>query len=149
MKYTKEFLEEHCEFSAEHKTLVWKKSPSNRAVVGVPLGSITRDGYRRCSGQLVHRLVWLYFTGQVPDKDIDHINGVRLDNRIENLRVVSRKENLWNLRNIKGYIQQASGNYTARIRNNYKTILLGTYNTPEEAHAAYMKAKQERDSNES
>jgi hypothetical protein len=146
MKYTKEFLYEWCEFSEEHKTLVWKKSPSSRAVVGSPIGSVTRDGYRRCSGQQVHRLVWLYFTGQVPDKDIDHINGVRLDNRIENLRLVSRMENLWNRRDIKGYIQQVSGNYTARIRNNYKTINLGTYKTPEEAHTAYMKAKQERDS---
>jgi hypothetical protein len=146
MKYTKEFLEEYCEFSQEYKTLVWKKAPSNSAKIGAPIGSVTRDGYRRCSRQLVHRLVWLYFTGQVPDKDIDHINGVRLDNRIENLRLVSRMENLWNRRDIKGYIQQVSGNYTARIRNNYKTINLGTYKTPEEAHTAYMKAKQERDS---
>ncbi len=146
MKYTKEFLDEWCEFSEEHKTLVWKKAPSNRAVVGSPIGSITRDGYRRCAGQQVHRLVWLYFTGQVPNKDIDHVNGVRLDNRIENLRVVSRKENLWNRRDVKGYVKNtASGKYQARIRNNYKITHLGTYNTPEEAHAAYMKAKQERD----
>lgn len=145
MKYTKEFLDEWCEFSEEHKTLVWKKSLSSRAKVGSPIGSVTKNGYRRCSGQQVHRLVWLYFTGQIPDKDIDHINGIRLDNRIENLRVVSRKENLWNRRDVKGYIQQVSGNYTARIRNNYKTMNLGTYKTPEEAHSAYMKAKQERD----
>jgi len=149
MKYTKEFLEEYCEFSQEHKTLVWKKAPANRAKVGSPIGSITRGGYWRCTGQLVHRLVWLYFTGQLPDKDIDHINGIRMDNRIENLRVVSRMKNLWNRRDVKGYIQQVSGNYTARIRTNYKTINLGTYKTTEEAHAAYMKAKQERDSNES
>ena len=146
MKYTKEFLEEHCEFSEEHKTLVWKKSPSNRALVGKPIGSITKEGYWRSHNQLVHRLVWLMFKGEAPHNDIDHINGIRTDNRLENLRVVSRMRNLWNRRDVKGYIfNPTTKKYQARIRNNYKHIHLGVFNTAEEAHNAYMKAKQERD----
>ena len=146
MKYTKEFLEEHCEFSPEHKTLVWKKSPSNRSLVGHPIGSLTKEGYWRSKNQLVHRLIWLMTYGELPDKDIDHINGIRNDNRIENLRVVSRMQNLWNRRDVKGYIYNPSTKkYQARIRNNYARIHLGVYDTAEEATQAYMKAKQERD----
>lgn len=45
-----------------------------------------------------HRLAWLYMTGAFPDKplEVDHINGVRSDNRRENLRACARCENLWN-----------------------------------------------------
>ena len=148
MSYTKEFLEEYCEFSEEHKTLVWKKTPSNRSLIGKPIGSLTKGGYYRSKNQLVHRLIWLMFKGELPDKDIDHINGIRNDNRIENLRVVTRMQNLWNRRNIKGYIYNPSTKkYQARIRNNYKHIHLGVYDTPEEATQAYLKAKHERDLN--
>ena len=146
MKYTKEFLEEYCEFSEEHKTLVWKKSPSNRSVVGEPIGSLTEYGYWRSKNQLVHRLIWLMFKGELPKNDIDHINGVRHDNRIENLREVTRMQNLWNRRNVKGYIYNpASKKYQVRIRNNYKHLHIGVYDTAEEAHQAYLKAKAERD----
>lgn len=146
MKYTKEFLEEHCEFSQEHKTLVWKKTPNNRAKRGQPIGSLTKEGYWRCKNQLVHRLFWLMTYGELPDKDIDHINGIRNDNRLENLRVVTRMQNLWNRRNVKGYIYNpASKKYQARIRKNYDTIHLGVFDTAEEATQAYLKAKQERD----
>lgn len=146
MKYTKEFLEEHCEFSQEHKTLVWKKSPSNRSTVGKPIGSLTECGYWRCKNQLVHRLIWLMFKGELPKNDIDHINGIRNDNRIENLREVTRMQNLWNRRNVKGYIYNpASKKYQVRIRNNYKHLHIGVYDTAEEAHQAYLKAKAERD----
>lgn len=146
MRYTKEFLEEYCEFSEEHKTLVWKKSPSNRSMVGKPIGSLTECGYWRCKNQLVHRLIWLMFKGELPKNDIDHINGIRNDNRIENLREVTRMQNLWNRRNVKGYIYNpASKKYQVRIRNNYKHLHIGVYDTAEEAHQAYLKAKAERD----
>jgi len=146
MKYTKEFLDEHCEFSEEHKTLVWKKKPSNRAVIGQPVGSLTKGGYWRSKNQLVHRLIWLMSYGEIPEEDIDHINGNRSDNRLENLREVSRMENLWNRHNVKGYIfNPSTRKYQARICHNYKRIHIGVFDTPEEATAAYMKAKHERD----
>ena len=54
-----------------------------------------------------HRLVWLIEKGVWPE-ELDHINGVRTDNRIENLREVSRKENL---RNQKTRCTSSSGDY--------------------------------------
>ena len=65
--------------------------------------AIRRDGRTR----YLHRLVWEHFNGPIPtDKQIDHINGVRTDNRIENLRIVSPVENN---RNLARYCNNTSG----------------------------------------
>ncbi len=58
--------------------------------------------------ELAHRLIWKYHYGNIPDgMEIDHINGIRYDNRIENLRLVSKSENQKNrqidIRNKSGY----------------------------------------------
>ena len=64
------------------------------------LGRYNEDGYRvvKIKGRYftVHRIVWLLNTGDFPDKEIDHINRVRDDNRIENLRCVDRLTNVLN-----------------------------------------------------
>jgi len=64
--------------------------------------SITVDNYRT----LAHRLAFLYMTGAMPPNDTDHINGVRHDNRWDNLRCVTRSENL---RNQKQRLDNTSG----------------------------------------
>ena len=146
MTPTKEYLDEFCEFCSIYKTLVWKKAPSNRCVVGTPIGSITSDGYYRSSRQLVHRLVWCYFYGEFPSGDLDHINGDRQDNRIENLRLATKLQNSWNRKNVKGYVYLSSRKkYKAQIRKGGKHINLGHFDTEEEAKNAYLVAKQQRD----
>ena len=96
-----------------------------------------------------HRIAWLFFHGTAPDGDIDHINGVRSDNRICNLRCVSRRVNLENQHrphrgSTTGFLGVSlSGNrFQAKICSNYKYIYLGTYLTAEEAHLAYLEAKR-------
>lgn len=112
-----------------------------------------KDGYVSLSvnGKMTraHRLAWFLYYGEWPILDIDHINGVRNDNRISNLRQVTRQVNLQNLKrchkdNKHGYlgIVEVSGRYYARIRVNGKSIPLGGYETPKEAHEAYIKAKK-------
>lgn len=49
---------------------------------------------------LTHRLVWEEAHGPIPEgHDIDHINGNRQDNRLENLRPATREQNMWNMKN--------------------------------------------------
>ena len=74
---------------------------------------------------------------------IDHINGDKLDNRIVNLREVTRQENHFNRTTVKGYsYHKAKNKYQARIMLNGKHIFLGYFETPEEARACYLENKK-------
>ena len=78
------------------------------------------------------------------ENEIDHICGAQpKDNRIENLRVLNNQQNqMNNLHYAKGYyFNKPNNKYKAQIRINGKQKHLGSYDTPEEAHAAYLKAK--------
>lgn len=95
-----------------------------------------------------HRLVWLYVHGSFPEGDLDHINLIKTDNRIENLRCVSRSENKQNMTvskssksGIKGvYLHKQTLRWVAEIQAFYKKYNLGCYGTKEEAQAAYEAA---------
>lgn len=74
---------------------------------------------------------------------IDHINGIKDDNRICNLREVTHQENDFNKKNIKGYcFYKTRNNYKAEIGLNGKSIFLGYFNTEDEAKQAYLDAKK-------
>jgi hypothetical protein len=91
---------------------------------------------------LSHQFGWYYIHGYCA-KEIDHINGVRDDNRLCNLRSVTHQQNNWNMTKAKGYYyHKTSKKYLAQISSDYKIIHLGLYNTPEEARAAYLQAKE-------
>jgi hypothetical protein len=122
--------------------------------VGEVAGTISKIGYRYISFKntrwLAHRLVWLHQTGAWPQEHIDHINGDRADNRIENLRVATRLENN---RNVKRHADNASGfkgvslhkrtqRYRSEITLAGRKRYLGLFDTPEEAHAAYCAAAE-------
>ena len=97
-----------------------------------------------------HRLAWRYMTGNWPIKFIDHINGNKSDNRFENLREVREDGNAQNIRkpnkrNKSGFLGviRFQNKWRANITVNGKTRRIGDYNTPEEAHQAYLKSKRE------
>jgi hypothetical protein len=96
-----------------------------------------------------HRLAWLYVYGVWPQHDIDHINGVKTDNRIANLRDVPPVVNSQNLKkapstNKLGFLGVSfwQNKYRAVIRVEGKQKYLGSYETPELAHQAYVEAKR-------
>lgn len=137
--------------------LTWKKL-RNTLRIGEEAKSLDVAGYVQVniSGTMVkgHRLAWLLHYGAWPDGDIDHINGVRNDNRISNLRCVSPKVNCQNQRvgsrpSVTGLIGvhlqdrgRPNKRYRAKIYVDGRQIHLGGYATPEEAHAAYVLAKR-------
>lgn len=96
-----------------------------------------------------HQLALLLATGRWPEHDVDHINGVKEDNRLCNLREVDHQINTQN--RLKAHSNNVSGllgahkrkqRFIARILVNGTPHYLGTYQTAEEAHEAYINAKR-------
>jgi hypothetical protein len=95
-----------------------------------------------------HRLAWFYVTGIWPIGSIDHVNRNKRDNRFSNLREASNGQNIANssttnkhgLKGVAHHKWLKKNPYSAQITVNKKTLYLGCYATPEEAHEAYKKA---------
>lgn len=150
---TAERLREALHYDHETGVFTWRSRTSNRVKIGDIAGAIDLNGYRLIGvdGRLykAHRLAWLYVYGRWPVKQIDHINGVRDDNRFANLREATSGENHQNITrrsdNTSGFIgvtwHRQNMKWMAQIRVDGRYHYLGCFNTSEEANAAYLKAK--------
>jgi hypothetical protein len=128
--------------------------------VGSVAGGIKngKTDYRRWGYRLIglygrvysaHRLAWLYVYGAWPDGDIDHIDGNRDNNRIENLRVCTPKENAENRHYTRGSSQylgvcwnKKCKKWQASITIGGKIKYLGLHETEEAAHNSYLAMKR-------
>jgi hypothetical protein len=101
----------------------------------------------KCNGKMIkrHRIISFAFLDlDINDlqKQVDHIDGQRINNNIANLRVVSHQQNGFNRTKSKGYCwNKHSQKYQAQIGINGKTIALGCFNTEDEARSAYLAGK--------
>jgi hypothetical protein len=130
-----------------------RKIASTGISIHAPVGSLTAKGYLRCrflgKNYYLHRLAWLYVYGVYPNDQIDHINGIKTDNRISNLRLVTNRENQQN-RDIhrKGHSAGTTfikkrNKWRAQIQIKKKNIFLGHFDSQEDARKAREKAELE------
>ena len=146
---TAEDLRAVLSYSPDTGIFVWISGVRNGQVAG----NVDNLGYRRICvfGRFykAHRLAWFYVNGKWPI-EIDHVNGVRDDNRLVNLRAANRSINVQNVgprrNNTSGFtgvsFYRRTGRWRAQIKNAGRTVHLGDFDQPEAAHDAYMEAKK-------
>lgn len=149
-KLTADRLRELVDYDPETGAFVWivKSRPACR--VGDPCGRISRQGYHEIGLDYVlhraNRLAWLYMTGEWPDRDVDHINRNKSDNRWANLRLATRSQNSANVsiaqrRNTSGYLgvtfDKSRDKWRAQIRIKGRKVNLGRFACPIEAAKAH------------
>jgi hypothetical protein len=146
---TAEYLRELLDYDPETGVFTYRRRVGNRFGIA---GCQGKWGYWQIkinySLYKAHRLAWLHVHGEWPKQKIDHINGIKTDNRIVNLRDVSDCVNAQNLqrprRNKKNpaplgaFWHPSTGTWTSYRVMNGKRTYLGRFQTPEEAHHAYV-----------
>jgi len=138
---------DYFKYNPETGDIIWIKKSSRGTVVGSVAGTLHHDGYIqiRFKGKLygAHRLAWFLYYGQWIDL-VDHENGIGSDNRITNLRAATKRQNAQNSRSKskhKGVTWAAtSQKWRARIVVDGKEHHLGVFESPDDAHAAYVTA---------
>lgn len=143
---TQQQLKEYLEYRNGH--LWWIKKSARCIKIGQQFGSYHDKGYRQgwFKGKMYkeHRLIWLIVYGRLPDKDLDHINGVKDDNRIGNLREATKSENLYNKKGIGGSSKYKGVSFNKQLQKyvayaslNKKRYHLGTFECEIAAAKAY------------
>jgi hypothetical protein len=159
-----ELLKELLDFNEDTGILTWKARDRrhfnsdgfckswNTRYAGKQAGGKCPNGYLyitfgRARKDLVSRVIWKYVYGVDAQDVIDHIDGNPLNNRLSNLREATTSQSIQNTRlrkdNISGYkgvSKTTSGKHMSRIKIKNKVQHLGSYDTPEEAHAVYCEA---------
>lgn len=151
---THDELTRKLDYNPETGEFRWKVRSAHRIQVGMIAGCLNVRGYWQIAingkRHLAHRLAWFYVHGRWPSDQIDHIDQNPLNNVIANLREATCKQNQENQSRphshnklgIQG-VSKKKSRYSAQVVHNGKQIHIGYFDTPEEASAAYWKAKEE------
>lgn len=122
--------------------LYWKETANktfNAKFAGkIALGGLKPGGYRHIAlnniQYLYHRIVWVYFNGEIPEGfSIDHIDGDPTNNDLSNLRLVTSEQNVLNkvaqYNNGQGVknVHAGNGKYVVRVSKNGKVYRFGSY----------------------
>lgn len=141
-------LQEYVSIADTPSGLVWIKKPSRRVLVGDTAGNLdSHHGYWvlrfRGRGYRVHRVVcWLHTGEDYPELEVAHANGVRMDNRPENLRWATRRENEHD-KPISGKVPLRNVHFSGRAfiatwGVNGEKRYCGCYSTAEQAQDAVL-----------
>lgn len=145
-----EYLRSVLDYDAETGRFTWIRYDGFMSGVfrGLRADGSHNSGYRIIDfpiygRYMAHRVAWAWVHGEWPTQIVDHINRVRYDNRIENLRQATREQNMANKTGqrlgLKG-VTFAAGRWKATIRPNRKNYTLGYYDTEQRAHEVYCVA---------
>ena len=156
---TQRELKKVLKYDPETGIFTWRKencSPLCRFKEGFVAGGLDKYGYIviriNNKGYRSHRLAFLYMNGELPEDSVDHINGVKNDNRWANLRECTYSENNQNQRNPKnsntsGYLgvywHKRDRKWRASIRHLGKNLHIGNFDDPLDAHKAYLDKKRQ------
>jgi hypothetical protein len=158
MKLDAEYVRAILDYDPETGEFRWRwrddvRKNENTRWAGKVAGTVTTNGYVNisihCRQYLAHRLAWLIVNGEWPPEEIDHIDLDKTNNRIANLRLATRQENLRNVGLRKNNFTGVSGvhwcNYArkfiAQIRIDGKKNRIGSFDTLAEAAAARAAAE--------
>jgi hypothetical protein len=157
------YLNECFDLNKETYELFWKERPPSHFVdqricnawnmrfAGKSAGSVTNYGYLcvqvNKQKHLAHRIIQKILTGEDYDGPFDHKDTIRSNNHPDNLRKATNIQNTTNTSRDVGKYKyrgvdkaEISPNYKTRLCVNMTTYHIGTWATPEEAHAAYCLA---------
>ena len=127
----------------------------NTRFSGKVIGSKDKKGYivTKINGKTyrLHRLIWLYMTGEWPDNEIDHKNRIRHDNTWDNLRDVTTRINSLNKGIISTnktgvvgvYFNKKMNKYVSQIKHMGKNYHIGCFNSLTKAELARVNKKKE------
>ena len=115
--------QEYLDYNPKTGKFYWKKTSSNRSVIGTEAGYINKAGYImiRLCGKIVmaHRIAWLLTHERWPHKYIDHSNNDKADNRIANLREATKGQNSCNRDKQKNNSSGVKGVYWSPLFNKW------------------------------
>ena len=132
-------------FEYKDGQLLWAVSKGG-VFIGSVAGTIRATGYIAVSVNrtlyLAHRLIWMWHNGDIPEGfQIDHIDRNPSNNNIENLRIVTQQENMWNTKAKGCSWHKAAKKWQASICAHGKRQSLGLFDNEKDAHQAYLDAK--------
>lgn len=146
---TQQQVRELFDYNPVTGALTWLGSYKKGRVAGTPFNGYLRV---RIEGRryVAHRLIWLWWYGSWPKEQIDHINQVRDDNRILNLREATHGQNTVNRTPLnsspygRGVTLNRHGKFEARASIQKRLTYLGSFVTASEAQAAAFSAHQNK-----
>lgn len=153
-KLSADFVKSILRYDRESGEFVWIKGRGS-AKTGSVAGSPDTDGYTSigiCGARyLAHRLAWLVEYGVWPEESIDHIDCVKTNNSIRNLRLADQSQNRCNVKlqrvnstGFKGvHFNKNAKKFRSIIKARGATRFLGYFDTAEQAHDAYKAAAAE------